>query len=98
MRLLRIEMPAGVPLVSRRTSKTENGRRSSGSCPSRGLTMTNCPGVAAAAMRGALSARTLYSGDSGVLDVTSAATSKGDIAAVYFANRCEVLGARCEVH
>ena len=46
-------MPVGVPRASRRISNTENGRRSSGSTPAPGLTITNCPGAAAAAMAGA---------------------------------------------
>ena len=41
-------MPEGAPLASRRISKTENGRRSSGSKPCAGLTITNWPGSAAA--------------------------------------------------
>ena len=46
-------MPEGAPLASRSTSKTENGRRSSGSKPGAGLTITNWPGSAAAAIAGA---------------------------------------------
>ena len=57
--LLRSERPVGAPLVSRRISKMENGRRSSGSKPGCGLTMTNCPGSAAAATSGASRAITL---------------------------------------
>ena len=41
IRLLRIEMPIGAPSASRRISKIENGRRSSGSSPRDGLTITN---------------------------------------------------------
>ncbi len=37
-------MPVGAPRASRRTSNTENGRRSSGSRPAPALTITNCPG------------------------------------------------------
>ena len=37
MRLFRSEMPVGAPSSSRRTSNTENGRRSSGSWPRAGL-------------------------------------------------------------
>ena len=56
MRLFRSEMPVGAPSASRSTSNTENGRRSSGSCPRPALTITNCPGAAAAAIAGAASA------------------------------------------
>lgn len=41
IRLLRIDTPVGVPIVSRRISKMENGRRSNGSVPRDGLTITN---------------------------------------------------------
>ena len=41
MRLLRIEMPVGCAVASRRISKIENGRRSSGSVLREGLTITN---------------------------------------------------------
>ena len=47
------------PVAIRSTSKIENGRRSSGSKPGTGLTITNCPGSAAAAIAGAASAMTL---------------------------------------
>ena len=59
IRLLRSVSPVAVPLVSRRISNTENGRRNSGSKPVRALTMTNCPGAASAAIAGAASASTL---------------------------------------
>ena len=59
MRLLRIVRPVAAPVASRRISNTENGRRSSGSKPGPALTMTNCPGAAAAAIAGAASASTL---------------------------------------
>jgi hypothetical protein len=46
-------------LFDRRTSNTENGRRSSGSPLRPDFTMTNWPGLVAAAMSGAASAMTL---------------------------------------
>ncbi len=58
-RLFRRLSPAGSPAASRSRSKIENGRRSSGSSPGRGLTMTNCPGCAARAISGAFTAMTL---------------------------------------
>ena len=53
IRLHNTEMPEGDPAASRRTSKTENGRRSSGSVPAAVRIITNCPGWLAAAMAGA---------------------------------------------
>jgi len=41
IRLLSNEIPVGLPLVSRRISKIEKGRRSRGSTPADGLIMTN---------------------------------------------------------
>ena len=58
-RLLRIVSALGVPPPSRRISKMENGRRSSGSNPAFALSITNCPGAAAAAIAGAASATRL---------------------------------------
>jgi hypothetical protein len=59
VRLFRIEIARGAPSSSRRISKTEKGRRSSGSVPRDGFSITNCPGCALAAMGGASSTRTL---------------------------------------
>ena len=59
MRLLRIVMPVGVPALSRSTSNTENGRRSRGSVPWRGFTITNWPGWQVAAISGAARLSTL---------------------------------------
>jgi hypothetical protein len=64
MRLLKMETPSGAPpSPSRRISKIENGRRSSGAPlnwgPPEVLIITNWPGRAAAAMSGAASERTL---------------------------------------
>ena len=58
MRLLSSVRPSTRPSV-RRTSNTENGRRSSGSVPRPGFTITNWPGAVAAAISGAASAMTL---------------------------------------
>jgi hypothetical protein len=59
IRLLRIVIAAGLPSFPRNTSKTENGRRKSGSAPLFAFNITNCPGVADAAIAGAASASTL---------------------------------------
>ena len=59
IRLFSNVMPVGAPLESRRISKIENGRRSSGSTPADGLIITNWPGSASEATSGASSATTL---------------------------------------
>jgi hypothetical protein len=59
IRLLSSDRPVGTPLVSRRISKIENGRRRSGSALRDGFTITNCPGRASPAISGAASASTL---------------------------------------
>ena len=68
-------MPRGVPSAARRISKMENGRRSNGSSPGLVLTMTNWPGLAAAAIDAAPSATTLYSAESVRFPSTSACSS-----------------------
>ena len=52
-------MPVGAPASVRMTSNTLNGRRSSGSVPCDGFSITNCPGCTAAAICGASSTSTL---------------------------------------
>ena len=75
-------MPVGVPRSSRRTSKTENGRRSSGSMPAARLDHHE---LARRRRRGNLRRRErqhVVVGRQRAIDITCAATSIG-IAAVY---------------
>src|SRR5207247_3401512 len=75
MRLLRMVRPVAVPSPLRSNSKTEKGRRSSGSWLVFAFTITNWPGAVAAAIAGAASDSRLKSADSGRLASTCAATS-----------------------
>ena len=59
IRLFNSDSPVTLPVSSCNTSKTENGRRSSGLLQEPTLTITNCPGFARIAMSGAARARTL---------------------------------------
>ena len=58
-RLFMMLMARTVPMSSRSTSKTENGRRSMGSVASVVFTITNCPGSVSAPTSGAEKVSTL---------------------------------------
>ena len=82
-------MPVGAPLASRRTSKTENGRRSSGSWPAPGLHHDELSGRGGGGDRGRGEREDVVVGRQRRLAITPAATSIG-IAAVYCTNRGHV--------